>query len=576
MPLPHNLFDYCSIRKSNFIEKYLVVKRKISFAYKADILLTKLIIRGGGIVLIYIKPALARLKKRLLGSNSRMKVLAEDFAKLNAPFWRSEEPSKKEGKILYFTRQFYPYTVVNVMPFLKYLAKKHSKKIIIASEPGICDENAMRVYASYGIDGHIIVGRVPFYMQIYFLFWALKFWVLRKSGDDVLKLSYHGVPFGEEAYDAIIRKNANLYTVERVTLRYAYDIMRCLFHMYAAEDIFKNHGYDIFVFTDCDYELNGYPKMAMKYKLSIWQAGGAVITEHRETRYKVFHGSFITKDEYYKMKEEVPAEDIDCFLDKHFSGTNNAYLDRTAYSGKKEYDKVDLYKKLGVNHVKRKNVLVAAHAFSDTPHYGVNMLYRDYFIWLLETVKLLSKNDDVNVFVKEHPSAYYYGEEGSVSYYISKNHYSNVYVLPDDFSTISVFSIMDAIVTCQGTIGLEATIWGLPVFTASQGYYSGFGIGHSSSTIDEYEYKMLHITDYASPDLDTIEKAKLLLYIVLNGRKAGIHELMDSKVLAKSWMDSRVVEYQLEAANAYLENGVDSRGKMYYEGFPVIKIQKDY
>ena len=49
MPLPHNLFDYCSIRKSNFIEKYLVVKRKISFVYKADILLTKLIIREEGI-----------------------------------------------------------------------------------------------------------------------------------------------------------------------------------------------------------------------------------------------------------------------------------------------------------------------------------------------------------------------------------------------------------------------------------------------------------------------------------------------------------------------------------------------
>ena len=52
MPLPHNLFDYCSIRKSNFIEKYLVVKRKISFVYKADILLTKLIIRGEGFMLL--------------------------------------------------------------------------------------------------------------------------------------------------------------------------------------------------------------------------------------------------------------------------------------------------------------------------------------------------------------------------------------------------------------------------------------------------------------------------------------------------------------------------------------------
>ena len=45
MPLPHNLYDYCSIRISSLVEKYLVVKRKISFVDKADILLTKLIIR---------------------------------------------------------------------------------------------------------------------------------------------------------------------------------------------------------------------------------------------------------------------------------------------------------------------------------------------------------------------------------------------------------------------------------------------------------------------------------------------------------------------------------------------------
>ena len=47
LPLPHNLYDYCSIRISSLVEKYLVVKRKISSVDKADILLTKLIIRGG-------------------------------------------------------------------------------------------------------------------------------------------------------------------------------------------------------------------------------------------------------------------------------------------------------------------------------------------------------------------------------------------------------------------------------------------------------------------------------------------------------------------------------------------------
>lgn len=46
LPLPNNLYDYCIIRRSSLVEKYLVVKREVSFAYKADILLTKLIIRG--------------------------------------------------------------------------------------------------------------------------------------------------------------------------------------------------------------------------------------------------------------------------------------------------------------------------------------------------------------------------------------------------------------------------------------------------------------------------------------------------------------------------------------------------
>lgn len=51
LPLPHNLYDYCSIRISSLVEKYLVVKRKISFVDKADILLTKLIIRGGVVII---------------------------------------------------------------------------------------------------------------------------------------------------------------------------------------------------------------------------------------------------------------------------------------------------------------------------------------------------------------------------------------------------------------------------------------------------------------------------------------------------------------------------------------------
>ena len=59
MPLLHSLYDYCSIKISSLVEKYVVVKRKISFVDKAEILLTKLIIRG----ISYIEKYFSHLKR---------------------------------------------------------------------------------------------------------------------------------------------------------------------------------------------------------------------------------------------------------------------------------------------------------------------------------------------------------------------------------------------------------------------------------------------------------------------------------------------------------------------------------
>ena len=63
LPLPHNLYDYCSIRIFSLVEKYLVVKRKISFADKVNILSAKLLYEGG--ISMYDKSGLeAELNQR--------------------------------------------------------------------------------------------------------------------------------------------------------------------------------------------------------------------------------------------------------------------------------------------------------------------------------------------------------------------------------------------------------------------------------------------------------------------------------------------------------------------------------
>ena len=89
----------------------------------------------------------------------------------------------------------------------------------------------------------------------------------------------------------------------------------------------------------------------------------------------------------------------------------------------------------------------------------------------------------------------------------------NIYIIPDDCSTISMFQIMDVVVTCQGTIGIEAVIHGIPVVTASKGYYYGFGIDNNASSIEEYTKLLNNLRDLPVITNQQRDVAKKLLYI---------------------------------------------------------------
>ena len=72
---------------------------------------------------------------------------------------------------------------------------------------------------------------------------------------------------------------------------------------------------------------------------------------------------------------------------------------------------------------------------------------------------------------------------------------------------------MDVVVTCQGTIGIEAVIHGIPVVTASKGYYYGFGIDNNASSIEEYTKLLNNLRDLPVITNQQRDVAKKLLYI---------------------------------------------------------------
>lgn len=504
---------------------------------------------------------LKRKIMRLIGLMKPVPQCFYEFAKLNSPWWKDIEPvDKSNGSVLYVDRMPFPLAMVVTMPVVKKIADEQNKRVIIGLPYVHNNKQTKMMYSSYGVDDYITIDNAPWYIWVYFAYNALKIIYTRDSVNKLLSLSYKGVKFGEELYDAIIRNTNSLYTLNELKLKYLPIITSAYVNIYNADKFFSRE-HNILVYGDCDYEMQGWPKMAINYNKKCFQVNYSGVINHQEKKEnKVFNCGKLSKEIYEESLKKITPQKLEQFLQNHFCGSSENCLDRYAYYGKNKYTLEKLYDVLNVVDRNKKNVLIAAHAFSDTPHYAYNLIFRDYFTWLFETIKILQANDKINIFVKEHPTAYYYGETGSVAYYVKKYNMSNIYVLPQDFNTISVFSIMDAVVTCQGTIGLEATIYGIPVFTAGQGYYYGFGIDNNSKTLEEYTYKMLHITEYPKPTELQMQTAKNVLY--LTGKKdevkREIREIEDLDV-KMNWQRPDVLVAQCQEINKKLMKGVSPK-----------------
>lgn len=437
--------------------------------------------------------------------------LKKIFAEKNQIEWKQETDCKNKGNILLYVATHDITALIDAMLFSKKLSIENKYKLFIGlDEP--TDSSTCSVYKSFCIDGFINMYITNWFMKIYCFIISIYLWFGINKSDDILKIQYMNIPIGEDLYDSIIRTNLDIYTVDKIDVKCLKAIYGCVMRMQVMNSIIQKNHIDTFVYSDGDYERNMFFKLALKYNLAIYQVNGGNVYRHKER----FNYKEITPDninlQRYRMYQNTSKEEINEFLDKHFSGRREGFLDAVAYR-KNEYTREKLFKKFNISVNDYQNVLVAAHAFSDRPHYGRDMLYRDYYQWLVETIKILANVREINVFVKEHPSAKFYGEQGSIKHLCSLLNIDNIYIIPDDCSTISMFQIMDVVVTCQGTIGIEAVIHGIPVVTASKGYYYGFGIDNNASSIEEYTKLLNNLRDLPVITYQQRDVAKRLLYI---------------------------------------------------------------
>lgn len=161
---------------------------------------------------------------------------------------------------------------------------------------------------------------------------------------------------------------------------------------------------------------------------------------------------------------------------------------------------------LGLDPAKKTSVIFSHVLWDATFFFGEN-LFPDYEQWLIATVKAACENDKVNWLIKLHPDYVWkmksMGDTRPPRDIIALQ--MNIGTLPDhvkivppdiDISTYAFFPITDYCITVRGTIGIEAPCFGIPVFTAGTGRYSGLGFTNDSKTAEEYLDKMKRIQEF--------------------------------------------------------------------------------
>jgi hypothetical protein len=173
------------------------------------------------------------------------------------------------------------------------------------------------------------------------------------------------------------------------------------------------------------------------------------------------------------------------YLDKRLAGKTDDIGARYAYQKRVgQISRAEI-----VNHFRwdanRPIVTVYAANWFDYPHVNGSVQFRDFLDWFEVTLAAAAKNKDVYWLLKPHPCDDWYGGI-TLRDLLPPSLASHVRMVEPQWNASALMECVDALVTCQGTAGIEYAAFAKPVLLADCGWYHELGFAKWSKTRAEY------------------------------------------------------------------------------------------
>jgi hypothetical protein len=160
-------------------------------------------------------------------------------------------------------------------------------------------------------------------------------------------------------------------------------------------------------------------------------------------------------------------------------------------------------------------VLILPHIFVENLRFDRG-LFRDYLTWFRESVRHAATNDDINWLIKPHPNRDQFDQNQSVFQEVDRiigDNETTVRLVPDSADHADLTRVVDAVLTIDGTAGIEYACYGVPPILAGRSSYSGFGFTHEPEYTEAYFRQLDEVGSLPRLSREQQERALVMAYI---------------------------------------------------------------
>lgn len=158
-------------------------------------------------------------------------------------------------------------------------------------------------------------------------------------------------------------------------------------------------------------------------------------------------------------------------------------------------------------------VVIYGHVWFDFPHTYAMSNFTDFRDWMEITLAHVRTAKDVVWLIKPHPTEEWYG--GFRLADLARDLPPHARLLPLGTDNKTVLTAADCVVMVHGTVGLEATMQGLPVILADRSYFSDWGFAHVARDRADYLRLLGIVSRLAPPSVSDRDRARAAFALAL-------------------------------------------------------------